>query len=145
MKINWSKVVMGGVIAGIVMIVLDFLNQSYILGPKASAQLDAFKPGLSATMNQPSGLVVYLICDILFGILLIWLYAAIRPRFGPGAGTAIKAVIPAWLVSGFAYYGWVPMGMMTMGLWLSFSLVELIIMIAATCAGARFYTEETTA
>jgi hypothetical protein len=145
MRINWSKVLLGGVIAGIVLIALDFVNHSYVLGPKSVAELDAFKPGLSATMNTSSGMVGYLVADILMGIILIWLYAAIRPRFGPGVGTAIKAVIPVWIVSGIAYYGWVPMGMMSSTLWLSFAVAELVIMSLAACAGARFYSEETPA
>jgi len=31
-------------------------------------------------------------------VLLVWLYAAIRPRFGPGPATAAKAGVAAWFV-----------------------------------------------
>ena len=145
MKINLNKVLMGGVIAGIVLIVLDFLNQAYLLGPKSAAEMDAFKPGSSAAMQSGNGMVMFFVFDILMGIILVWLYAAMRPRFGPGAATAVKAVIPVWIFSGIAYYAWVGLGMMSSGLWISYALAELVIMIIAACAGAKFYAEEGTA
>ena len=145
MKINWSKVLVGGVIAGIVIIALDMVNQTYILGPKSIAELDAFKPGLGAMMSQGSGLIVFLLCDILLGILLVWVYAAIRPRFGPGPQTAVKAAIPLWVSMGIPYYGWVQLGMMSLGLWASYSIVELVIIIVAAMAGAKFYSEDAAA
>lgn len=142
MKINMSKVVTGGVIAGIVMIALDFINNMYLLGPKSIAELDAFRPGLGASMTQGNGLIMYPILDIIFGIVLVWLYAAIRPRFGPGAGTAVKAAVAVWIVTGIAYYGWLQMGMFSTGLWWGYSLFGLVTLVAAALAGAKFYSEE---
>src|SRR5437773_933198 len=75
MKINWTKVLIGGFVAGIVMIAIDFINEKYLLGPKSVAELDAFKPGLGASMASGDGMIWYLILDIVLGITLIWIYA----------------------------------------------------------------------
>lgn len=145
MKMNMSKVLTGGVIAGVVMIAIGFLNNMYILGPKFVAELDAFKPGLGASMASGEGIGLHVLLDIVLGIALIWIYAAIRPRFGPGAGTAVKAALAVWVVTSIAYYGWLSMGMTSSGLWLMAAAVGLVNLILAALAGAKFYSEEPTA
>ncbi len=143
MKMNMSKVLVGGVIAGIVMLVVDFISNMYILGPKANAEMEAFKPGLSATMHQGGGMIGYIFVDVILGIVLIWVYAAIRPRFGPGPKTAFIAAVMLWLVSCISYYGYLQMGMMSTALWSEFGLVGLISLSLAAMAGAKFYSEDT--
>ena len=145
MKINWSKVLMGGVVAGIVMIAINFVNNKYILGPKSVAELDAFKPGLGASMSSGNGWIWYLVLDVVLGITLIWIYAAIRPRFGPGPGTAVKAALPVWVISGICYYGYLQMGMFSSGLWISFAVVGLVTLVLGASAGAYFYSEDVVA
>lgn len=145
MKINTGKVVIGGVIAGIVMMVVDFISNTYILGPRANVEMEAFKPGLSATMQQSSGMIGYLLVDLLLGIVLIWIYAAIRPRFGPGPKTAFVAAVAVWLVACISYYGYLQMGMMSTALWSEFGLVGLVSISLAAMAGAKFYSEDAAA
>ena len=36
--------------------------------------------------------------DLLTGISILWLYAAIRPRYGPGAKTATIAAFASWFI-----------------------------------------------
>lgn len=145
MKVNMSKVLIGGGIAGLVLFAIDFVNQMYLFGPKAVAEMDAFKPGLSATMTQGNSMIVYILCDIILGIILIWLYAAARPRFGPGPATAAKVAFAVWMIMNICYYGYLQMGMLTSGTWLSLALVGLIMLVVATMAGAKFYSEDTVA
>ena len=45
--------------------------------------------------QMASGVIVM----FLFGIALIWIYAAIRPRFGPGPKTAVIAGLTVWAVA----------------------------------------------
>ena len=35
----------------------------------------------------------------MLGIASVWLYAAIRPRYGAGAGTAIMAGVAVWVMA----------------------------------------------
>jgi hypothetical protein len=98
MAINTKKVVLGGLAAGFVMNVIDFVFNMYVVGARMKAETDAFKPGLADQMNTTSVMVSYIIMDFALGILLVWTYAAIRPRFGPGAKTAVYAAILFWLL-----------------------------------------------
>ena len=36
---------------------------------------------------------------ILYGVFLIWIYVAIRPRFGPGPVTAVFAGLTLWAIA----------------------------------------------
>jgi hypothetical protein len=38
----------------------------------------------------------YISLDVVAGIALVWLYAALRPRFGAGLATAAKAGVVGW-------------------------------------------------
>ena len=145
MRMNTSKVIVGGIIAGIVMVVIDFISNTYLLGPQYMAQMDAYKPGSGAAMMAGNAKFVYPLLDVILGITLVWLYAAIRPRFGPGPRTAFIAAFVAWVISNIAYYGYLSMGMMTSALWWEFSLVGLIALTIAAMIGGRFYTEDATA
>ncbi len=72
----------------------------------------------------------------------IWIYAAIRPRFGPGPKTAAYAGIVSWVIGSTVagFFGLI--GMFGLHLFLASSLVALINSIVSTMVGARFYTEE---
>lgn len=144
MKINWSKVLLGGLVAGIVMLAIDFVTNTYILGARYMAEMDAFKPGLSAEMAR-SGMVGYLVMDLILGVALVWLYAAIRPRFGPGPRTAFYAALLVWVVSCVAYYGYLQIGMMSGNLWGMAGIAGLIALTAGAMAGAALYSEGTNA
>ena len=76
------------------------------------------------------------------GVLLVWLHAAIRPRFGPGPKTAITAGLLVWI---FAYFfptvgisavGMVPARLAAIAC--TWGLVEVPL---AAWVGARLYTE----
>ena len=144
MKMNTSKVLLGGVVAGIVMLAIDFVTNTYLLGPRYMAEMDAYKPGSGAAMMAGNAKFIYPLIDVILGVALVWLYAAIRPRFGPGPRTAMIAAFFTWLVSCIAYYGYLQMGMMSSALWWEFSLVGLVTLTIAAMVGGRFYTEETT-
>ena len=142
MKINMSKVVLGGIIAGVVMVAIDFVINTYLLGPQYMTEMDAFKPGSSAAMMAGNAKFVYPLLDIVLGIVLVWLYAAIRPRFGPGPRTAFLAALVIWVASCIAYYGYLQMGMMSSGLWWEFGIAGLVALTISAMAGAKFYTED---
>ena len=144
MRMNVSKVVVGGIIAGIVMVLIDFVMNTYLLGPQYMTEMDAFKPGSSAAMMAGNAKFVYPLLDIILGIVLVWLYAAIRPRFGPGPRTAFLAAAVLWIVSCIAYYGYLQMGMMSSALWWEFSIAGLVALTISAMVGARFYAEEST-
>lgn len=141
MAINTQKVLIGGLAAGVVMIIIDFVGNYFIFAARMKAETEAFKPGLTDQMNRPSVMVSYLIMDFILGIAMVWTYAAIRPRFGPGPKTAVYAAILFWILGGVFYSGYLHMGMMSMGLWLSFSVFALVNFLISAWVGAKLYTE----
>jgi hypothetical protein len=145
MAINTKKVVIGGIVAGIVMNVIDFISNTYILGARMKAESDAFKPGMADQMMGSSTMISYIVMDLVLGIALVWTYAAIRPRFGPGIRTASYAAILFWILAGIFLSGYMHMGMMSTGLWWTFAFLGLINFLLSAWAGAKFYTEDSVA
>lgn len=136
---NWNRVLLGGLVAGVVLNIGEWLLNGVILADQMDATMEAMG-GSAVTGSMIAGFVAI---GFLMGILLVWLYAAIRPRFGPGPKTAILAGVAGWaFVSGLWYLnnlvtGLFPSGMMTtMLLW---TVVETPL---ATVVGAWFYREQ---
>jgi hypothetical protein len=142
MAINTGKVLIGGIAAGVVMNVVDFVSNKFILGARMMAESEAFKPGMSASMMTTSVMVSYVVMDLALGILLVWTYAAIRPRFGPGLKTAVYAAVLFWLLAGIFLSGYLHMGMMSSGLWWSFAFVGLVNFVLSGWVGAKLYSED---
>ena len=145
MAINTQKVLLGGIAAGVVMNIIDFVSNMFIVGARMKAEADAFKPGMSDQMNQGSAMVSYIVMDLVLGILLVWTYAAIRPRFGPGMKTATYAAVLFWLLSGIFLSGYMHMGMMSSGLWWTFAFIGLVNFWVSAWVGARLYSEDAAA
>jgi hypothetical protein len=141
MAINTQKVLVGGLAAGVVMNIIDFVNNKFILGARMMAEAEAFKPGMTASMNTTSVMVSYIAMDLILGIALVWTYAAIRPRFGPGLKTASYAAFLFWVLAGTFYSGYLHMGMTSTGLWWSLAIVGLVNFLLSAWVGAKLYTE----
>jgi hypothetical protein len=144
MAINTKKVLLGGIVAGVVMNAIDFVVNGYLLAARMKAETDAFKPGLSDQMMEGSAIAGYIVMDFVLGIALVWTYAAIRPRFGPGIRTASYAALLFWILTMIFMSGYMHMGMMSTGLWFTFAFVGLVNYLLSAWAGAKFYTEDAT-
>jgi len=83
------------------------------------------------------------IWGFLLGIAAVWLYAAIRPRYGAGPTTAIRAGLFTWAVAVFlANLGNYPLGLFPTRLLVITSIVALVEIVVATLVGAWLYKEE---
>ncbi|HEX3533027.1 MAG TPA: hypothetical protein VHT23_02330 [Gemmatimonadaceae bacterium] len=141
MAINTKKVLIGGIVAGVVMNVVDFAVH-FLLGARMKAESDAFKPGMADAMMTGSAMATSIILDLLLGIALVWTYAAIRPRFGPGLRTATYAALLFWVLASIFYSGYMQMGMMSTGLWWSFAFLGFVNFFLSAWAGAKLYSED---
>jgi hypothetical protein len=94
--VAWGRVLIGGLVAGLAINVGELILN---LGITASAmrqamarlRLEPISGGAIAGLN---------LLGFARGIALVWLYAAARPRLGPGPLTAAKIGAVGWL---FAY------------------------------------------
>ena len=140
MAINTGKVVAGGLLAGLVFNVGDFLNGMLVVGEDFKA--NATRLGLDpAAAESPAGIATWVIIDFLMGILVVWTYAAIRPRFGPGAKTAIIAALVPYFSTLLITFGLSMGGLFPMVLWEKMAIASLIIYGAGAVAGAWAYKE----
>jgi hypothetical protein len=80
---------------------------------------------------------------VLSGFVLIFLYVAMRPRFGPGPRTAVIAAATLWVarwISPALYY--LAIGLFPGRMLLIWLIVGLVGLIAAALLGGAIYREE---
>ncbi len=96
-KISVGRVVMGGVLAGVFLFLTEFLMQGVWLGSAWTEAQKALGKGTSAS-GMSTTMMIYALWSLVLGIGTVWIYAGIRPRFGPGPGTALRAGLVAWAI-----------------------------------------------
>jgi hypothetical protein len=136
--INWTRVILGGVLAGVVINVFESVLNGVVLAKDWEAAMAALgKPPIGG--NQ---IAVFIIWGFLVGIFAVWLYAAIRPRYSAGPKTALCAGSAVW---GLGYLlasaapivlNLFPARVMAIGL-----VVGLVEVLVATLLGAWVYRE----
>lgn len=140
-QINTGRVVLGGLAAGLVMNVVDFLVNNLWLGSRWEAQTEMFHPGLAEKAGDLP-MIGFIVLDFVLGLVLVWLYAAIRPRFGPGPKTALIASIALFIAVGGAFTSYWFMAFYTWKLVAAASAGGLVSMVAAGYVGGMLYQEE---
>ena len=140
MAMNSGKVVVGGLAAGVLMNVGDFLINTQILAAENAAFLRRLNLD-PAALESLSGMLPWIVVDFLMGVLLVWTYAAIRPRFGPGVSTAIIAGLIPFLAVTLVLAGFTSMGVFATGLFIKGSVCALVNISIGSVAGAWVYTE----
>jgi hypothetical protein len=140
-RINLGRVIIGGIIAGIICFVGDGVVHGALLQPRWVATMAALGRSGGGDIGR-QGFQFFLLYDLLKGLLAVWLYAAMRPRFGPGPGTALAAAVTVWLlVIPAPLIGLLPMKFFGPGLVLLWSLYGLVPILIATLAGGWIYRE----
>jgi len=138
-KINSGRMILGGIIAAVILDILEYVDNGILLAkPWADNQA-----ALHAAQVSTRGYIAFNLWCLAVGFIAIWLYAAIRPRFGPGPKTALLASAVVWLL------GWplqmvapAAMHMVPKTLALNSSLLGIPEVAIAVLVGAYFYKEE---
>ena len=136
-KINVARVILGGLLAGLIMNISETVLNLYVIGDESEAALQRL--GLQFPGAHQIGIFVAM--TFVLGIILVFVYAGLRPRFGAGAKTAVIAALVLWIVSMMPAFADVVLGitpgnvLAIAGVW---SLVEMIV---AGVAGAWLYKE----
>lgn len=142
-KINWGRVILGGIVAGIVWDIVDYIVDGVWLAPRWAQSLAALGHAPFTTHQ----IVSFNILGIVGGITFLWLYAAVRPRYGAGPGTAVHAAIWFWIISFFLPnlgFMWIP-HLFPHHLTVYTTAGNLVETIVAALAGAALYKEAATA
>ena len=142
MAINTSKVVVGGLAAGVVANIIGYVGFGVLLGPRMQAEMVAVAPELAGRGMGGSAIATQVIAQFVVGLLLVWLYAAIRPRFGPGMKTAVYAALVVWVCGFLFHLDLLLVGLMTPATYMMASVVALVQLVASVAVGAMLYKEE---
>lgn len=145
--INWGRVVLGGLVAGLVINVLEFILNGVVLAKDWQAAILALgRPPVTGGLVAVFFAWSFIMWGFLVGVLGVWLYAAIRPRYGAGSKTALRA---GSVVRGLSYLmtsvspfllNLYPRRILTIGV--SVGLAEVF---WATQIGTRLYRERSAA
>jgi hypothetical protein len=137
--INVGRVVLGGFVAGIIFNVSEFLLNEKVIKSDLEAAMKAL--GKSGELSG-SAATVWIIFGFVMGFFAVALYAVARARFGAGPGTAARAGVVFWILTGLMPQ----VAMWNMGLFpisvlaLVWTLAEAVL---ATLVGASLYKEGT--
>jgi hypothetical protein len=137
-RINFGRVILGGLVAGLLINISEFVLNSVVL----KSEMEAGMKALGKTVPQSGGTIaVWMILGFVTGIASVWLYAAIRPRYGAGPGTAARAGVVVWFFGSLVC----TVVIVNMGLFPFNALPvvwELAQAVIATIIGAWLYKEE---
>ena len=138
MSVNTGRVVLGGLLAGLVMNIGEFVFNDFIVGAQMKTWLAAHN------FAEPAGSFVAIAVGLTFvmGIVIVLTYALIRPRLGPGVKTAIVAGLLSWFVC-YVYVGIINgvlfgLSINIIGIAVVWGLIEYTL---AAIAGAWLYKE----
>jgi hypothetical protein len=138
-KINFGRVLLGGIVAAIVLNIGEWVLNEKVLGAQMK---EFFAKHLFPTEPGKNFIIIAIVITGVLGIVMVWVYALIRPRLGPGVMTAIVAAFIMWfgvyLYSSVFFVCLFGAPLNTALLTLAWGLVEFIL---AAIAGAWVYKE----
>jgi hypothetical protein len=138
-RINLGRVIFAGLVAGIVSDISGYVVDGMLLAPRWAAGMKALGHG----EFMPNQWIWFNLLGLVGGIATIWIYAAIRPRFGVGAMTAIRAGLIVWVVGAllpnlsFMWFG----GLFSRRLTAMTTCGALFEIVIGTIIGAALYKE----
>jgi hypothetical protein len=137
-EINFKRVVLGGLVAGVVLNTGEFLlNEVFFV-----KEMEAITQRLNIPRPDTKFNLIASALTFVMGVVIVLTYALIRPRLGPGFKTAIVAGLVAW----FCIYGYAAIlnsllfgiPLYLLGIGMIWGLVEYS---TAAVAGAWVYKE----
>jgi hypothetical protein len=137
---NIGRLILGGLVAGIIYFIGDGVVHGALLKQQWAAVLGAINVDADKALKTPGIFGLY---DLVKGLVAVWIYAAIRPRLGPGAKTAVVAGIITWLAAvPLPLVGLLPMKFFSAGFVAQWSVYALVPMVLGALVGAWLYREE---
>ena len=129
---DWIRVVLCGVVAGVVWYLLSALS------------LSLFAQDLVAIVERGGsyprlGGAFFFVVDLMMGIWAIWLYSAIAPRYGNGPKTAAIVGVAWWTIKSLQSAKWAGLGFLPRGAALIPLATTLVAVLVASVLGAWLY------
>ena len=99
MGISVPRLVFSGLVAGFVINLGELGVNVWLLGERWSQVLAAF--GIEIAVP---GLALWGVGSFILGVVGVWIYVAIRPRYPAGISTAFRSALALWAVT-YLYFG----------------------------------------
>ncbi len=134
-KINWRSVLACGLLAGVVWIILGSVV-TVLLGRDFAALPN------NRLASPTLGFILFnAVIDLLEGISIVWLYAAIRTMYGPRTKTAVVAAFAWWFIVSLGDATWCSFGFFPARTVIPLMIGTLPALVLAAIVGARCYRE----
>ena len=138
MDISYRRVLIAGLISGMV-IIISAVTMVPVVGDEMEQALARFNlPPMSI-----GAMLYFMMVSLSFGVVLVWIYAAILPSMASGFKAIIVSAFIVWFLAVFlanvsmVVYGFMPVRLTVIGtLW---GLIELLL---GGIVGAHFYRVE---
>ncbi len=140
-RINLGKVLIGGIAAGLVLAACDFAVNNFILADAWLRVMQTHNVDLSIS-GGAGEIAKFVLIDLAFGFMIVWLYAAVRPRLGPGPGTAMKMALVVFGAGALNMATFAPW-MFSWDMFIRSAALGAISMLMAGWVGGWVYSEET--
>jgi hypothetical protein len=136
--VDRRRVILGGVAAGILMNVLDAITNGVLMWPQLEA--NAHRLGLDPRAPEtPLGIVILGLVDVLYGLVIVWLYALLAPRYGAGWRAALLAAGVVFVSTMGILAGFMLMRVLTPWLLAQMGAAGAFTLAAGGLLGARIY------
>jgi hypothetical protein len=139
-RINIGRLILAGLVAGLVADALGYLVDGVLLSERWS-------DGMILLGHPQFTLIQWIgfnLAGLLGGMVAVWIYVGIRPRFGAGPLTAIYAGIAVWLLTSaipnFDFMG--VLRLFDRQLTIFTTLGALVEIVVGTVLGAALYAED---
>ena len=136
--INVGRWLGGGLAAGVLIWFLE--------GAGSMLYMTEMERALAAhglSMEVSAGMMAATVAvSLAVGLTIVFFYAGVRPRFGPGPGTAVTVAVVLW-IGGYlvSLAGYAMMGLFPSGLLVAWGAIGLVEMILAALLGGWIYRE----
>lgn len=142
-NMNWTRFVIGGLIASVLLFVSDgFLHEQVF-----KQYWNYLYYGLGTAPPQAENalsMVYFFIFELGRGFGAMFIYVLLRPFHGPGPKTAVLAAIAAWLAfSVTAPAEFIPLGFYGRRLWVMVAAAQLVTSILTNLLAAWIYKDST--
>jgi hypothetical protein len=137
--INIVGVLKGGAAAAVIMNISEFILNVPVAGAQMQAELAARNLPAADSGGQ---IAVFVALTAMLGFITVFVYAAIRPRLGPGPVTAMAAGLMVWS-SSYLYSAITvgTVGLHSLGLVVTIIVWSLVEMLIASAVGGFLYNE----
>ena len=140
MAINTGKVITAGLLAGLVYNLFDMTFNFTLLASDMTEMVNRLHldPAVATDFSKA---IPFILVDFVLGLVVVWTYAAMRPRFGPGPRTAILAGAVPWIAITAVMYSFTAIGIFATGIFVKSTGLSIITIGVGSVVGGWAYKE----